>query len=159
MSKLTTVAPLQAITIDDVPSWIGKEIGPSAWLLITQERINQFAACTNDEQWIHIEPTRAEKESPFGSTIGHGFLTLSLVSHFVHECLDITDASVAINYGLNRVRFPHPVKVGSRLRACVTIQACDEIDSGIQYTLSVDIEIEGISKPACVAEPIFRALR
>jgi acyl dehydratase len=159
MSKLVPVDSLQSIAIDDVSSWIGKEIGPTDWLQISQERINQFAVCTNDEQWIHTDPARATKESPFGTTIGHGFLTLSLLSHFVHECLQISDATVAINYGLNRVRFPHPVKVDSRLRARITIQACEAIDSGIQYTLSVNIEIAGISKPACVAEPIFRALR
>jgi acyl dehydratase len=159
MSKLVPAAPLQAITINEVSSWIGKEIGPTAWLQVNQERIDQFAVCTNDEQWIHIEPSRAKKESPFGNTIGHGFLTLSLLSHFVHECLKISDATLAINYGLNRVRFPHPVKVDSRLRARIIIQTCKTIDSGIQYTLAVTIEIEGISKPACVAEPIFRAIR
>ena len=145
--------------MEELSSWIGKEIGPTEWLQITQDQINQFASCTNDEQWIHTDASRAAKESPFGTTISHGFLTLSLLSFFVHQGIQISDANVAINYGLNRVRFPHPVKVDNHIRARITVASCEAIESGIQYTLKVSIEIQGASKPACVAEPIFRALK
>lgn len=145
--------------MNQLEEFTDSEIAVSDWLTITQGQIAQFATCTKDEQWIHLDEQRARTESVFGSTIAHGYLTLSLLSYFVHQCLELSDADLALNYGLNRVRFPHPVKTGSRIRAHILLQKYERIEQGIQYALSVTIEIEGIQKPACVAEPIFRALR
>ena len=158
MKELETPPRPQSIPMGSLGSWVGKEIGTTDWIRIDQTQIDQFAACTKDQQWIHVDPERAQSESPFGQTIGHGYLTLSLLSYFVEQCLDLSDANMAINYGLNRVRFPHPVPVNSRLRARIELKSCEEIEGGIQYILGVTVELEGANKPACVAEPIFRAL-
>ena len=157
MASESNTSPPTSISMAELPEKLGQVLGTSSWIEIDQNRINEFAACTEDRQWIHVDPQRAQKDSPFPDTVAHGFLTLSLLSRFVAECLVLRDAEVAINYGLNRVRFPHPVEVGRRLRGQLTLIQCEPIPNGIRYTLSVTIEIEGASKPACVAEAIFMA--
>ena len=130
---------------------IGREVGVSDWLLIDQDRINQFAKATDDLQWIHTDPVRAAKESPFGKTIVHGFLTLSLIPHFMYSCLFFEHSKLTVNYGLNKVRFTSPVLVGSKLRAIFkTIQVTD-VSKGTQIEWQVTMEIEGQEKPALVA--------
>jgi hypothetical protein len=130
---------------------IGKEVGVSDWLLIDQDRIDQFAKATDDLQWIHTDPTKAAQDSPFGKTIAHGFLTLSLIPHFMYSCLFFEHSKLTVNYGLNKVRFTSPVLVGSRLRAIFkTIQVTD-VHKGVQIEWQVSMEIEGQEKPALVA--------
>jgi len=130
---------------------IGKEVGVSDWLLIDQDRINQFAKATDDLQWIHTDPVRAAKESPFEKTIAHGFLTLSLIPHFMYSCLFFEHSKLTVNYGLNKIRFTSPVLVGSKLRAIFkTIQVTD-VSKGAQIEWQVTMEIEGQEKPALVA--------
>jgi acyl dehydratase len=138
---------------------VGDEFGPSDWLEITQERIDRFAEATGDYQWIHVDPERAA-EGPFGTTIAHGFLTLSLLVRFWYEVGPaFEDYRMGINYGLNRVRFPAPVPVGSRMRGRFTVAALEEIEGGIQVTLSGVAELDGQEKPACAAELVFRQYR
>jgi acyl dehydratase len=138
---------------------VGDEFGPSEWLEITQERINQFAEATDDHQWIHVDPERAAG-GPFGTTIAHGFLTLSLLVRFWYEVGPaFEDYRMGINYGLNKVRFPAPVPVGSRVRGRFTAVAIDEIEGGIQVTLAGVAERDGQEKPVCAAELVFRQYR
>jgi acyl dehydratase len=135
---------------------VGEEVGVSPWLEITQERIDTFARAIDDFQWIHVDPARA-KASPFGSTIAHGFLTLSLLSHLAESTFGFSDRRMGINYGLNRVRFTSPVPVGSRVRARFTLQKFEPIEgNGVQVTWSVVVEIDGAAKPALVAEWLGR---
>lgn len=135
----------------------GKDIGYTEWLRVTQKRITQFADATEDLQWIHVDAARARDESPYGATIAHGFLTLSLISHFVKEAIQIqSGVRLAVNYGLNRVRFPAAVRAGSRIRASVALLRFDEFTDGVTATYSVTIEIEDFDKPCCVAEWIVR---
>jgi acyl dehydratase len=135
---------------------IGEEIAVSDWLEVTQARINQFADATGDHQWIHVDPARAAAELPSRSTIAHGFLTLSLLSTLIRESIRFTGLRMAINYGLNRVRFVSPVPSGSRIRALITLQSVDAVSGGFQITWQVTIEREGSEKPACVADWIVR---
>jgi acyl dehydratase len=135
---------------------IGEEIAVSDWLEVTQARINQFADATGDHQWIHVDPARAAAELPSKTTIAHGFLTLSLVSTLIRESITFTGLRMAINYGLNRVRFVSPVPSGSRIRALITLQSVDAVSGGYQATWQVIIEREGGEKPACAAEWIVR---
>jgi acyl dehydratase len=134
---------------------IGEEIAVSPWLDVTQERINAFAEATEDRQWIHVDAARAAAESPFKSTIAHGFLTLSLVSILLRTAITFT-AKMAINYGVNRVRFVSAVPVGSRLRGHFMPGAVEQVAGGLQVTWKITIEREGQDKPACVAEWIVR---
>lgn len=142
--------------IDDARSKLGQEIGLSDWMLIDQERVNVFARVTGDEQWIHVDAERAKRESPFGGPIAHGYLTLSLLAKFAGECIDVEGIKLAVNYGLNRVRFASPVKVGSRVRARFVLAQVDDITGGAQVVWQVTIEIEGQEKPACAAEMVVR---
>jgi acyl dehydratase len=135
---------------------IGEEIAVSNWIEVTQERINQFADATGDHQWIHVDPARAAAELPSKATIAHGFLTLSLLSTLIRESITFTGLRMAINYGLNRVRFVSPVPSGSRIRALITLQSVDAVSGGYQVTWQVTIEREGGDKPACAAEWIVR---
>ncbi|MFG1792193.1 MaoC family dehydratase [Nocardia sp. NPDC049149] len=135
----------------------GADLGVSEWIEIDQARITAFAEATEDRQWIHVDPRRAA-DGPFGSTIAHGYLTLSLLPALMRQVFEITDAGVRINYGLNKVRFPSPVPVGSRIRARAAIVTVDEMPGGVQVVLATTIECEGSAKPACVAESIVRAL-
>lgn len=142
--------------IEDAKSRIGQEIGISDWLLIDQERVNGFAHVTGDQQWIHVDVERARRESPFGGPIAHGYLTLSLLAKFAGECIAVDGIKLAVNYGLNRVRFASPVKVGSRVRARFTLGAVDDIAGGAQMLWQATIDIEGNDKPACIAEMLTR---
>ena len=144
-------------TPESLKEYAGKEIGVSEWLTITQERIAQFAEATEDRQWIHLDAARASAESPYGTTIAHGFLTLSLISHFTKDVIQIAGGvKLAVNYGLNRVRFPAPVKVGSRIRATIVLQGLKESAEFFEATFGVTIACEGAEKPSCVAECIVR---
>ncbi|OFW31307.1 MAG: dehydratase [Acidobacteria bacterium RIFCSPLOWO2_02_FULL_65_29] len=135
---------------------IGQEIGVSDWIEITQERINQFADATDDQQWIHTDPARAAVESPFRTTIAHGFLTMSLVSVLVRRTFNLSRLRMAINYGLNKVRFVAPVPVGSRVRARFVPAAIEESGGGVQVIWNVTMEREGSDKPVCVLEWVVR---
>jgi acyl dehydratase len=138
---------------------VGDDFGPSQWLEIDQDRINRFAEATDDPQWIHVDPERAA-EGPFGTTIAHGFLTLSLLVRFWYEVGSaFEDYRMGINYGVNKVRFPAPVPVGSRIRGRFTVNALEDIEGGIQITLAGVAEREGEEKPVCAAELVFRQYR
>jgi acyl dehydratase len=138
-------------------AFVGKEIGLTDWLQVTQQRIDQFAEATEDRQWIHTDRERASKESPYGTTIAHGFLTLSLISHFIKELLYIEGGvRLAVNYGLNRVRFPAAVRADSRIRARVVLLILKELPDALEAIFSVTIENETSDKPSCVAEWIVR---
>jgi acyl dehydratase len=142
--------------IDDAKLRIGQEIGVSEWMLIDQARVNGFAEVTGDHQWIHVDVERAKRESPFGGPIAHGYLTVSLLAKFAGECIAVDGIKLAVNYGLNRVRFASPVKVGSRLRARFVLAAVDDIAGGAQMTWQATVEIDGGEKPACIAEMLTR---
>lgn len=143
-------------TLEEFFPLVGQELALSDWITITQEQVNQFAQATGDHQWIHVDVERA-KAGPFGAPIAHGFLTLSLIPKFFESAFTITDSRLGVNYGLNKVRFTSPVPVGSRLRARMSLKACDAIDNrGVQMTWEVSVEREGGAKPVCVAESIVR---
>ena len=141
--------------LDDMAAHIGQEIATSDWITVTQERIDAFAHATGDHQWIHVDPVRAAA-GPFGTTIAHGFLTLSLLPEMGESAFVIDDAKMGVNYGLNRVRFPAPVPVGSRLRGHFKLLAAERIEGGWQMTVEVTMEREGSPKPVCVAESLVR---
>jgi len=144
--------------VDAVLAAAGTHLGYSDWLEVTQERIDQFAEATGDHQWIHVDPDKA-KDGPFGTTIAHGYLTLSLSNFLLPQIVEVQGISMGINYGVDKVRFPAPVPVGSRIRAGAELVAVQEIEGGVQATTRVTIELEGASKPACVIESLSRYLR
>ena len=134
----------------------GEELGAGDWVTVTQDAVNLFADATGDHQWIHVDPERAAK-GPFGTTIAHGYMTLSLLPALMHTMFSVEGAKLAINYGLNKVRFPSPVPVGSRVRATSTLVNVEDLGNGaVQLTVSTTVEAEGSAKPACVAESILR---
>ncbi|KGH46699.1 MULTISPECIES: MaoC family dehydratase [Modestobacter] len=143
-------------TIAELPSLKGQELGTSDWYEVTQEAVNLFADATGDHQWIHVDVERAKAESPFGGPIAHGYMTLSLLVPLVSQTYTVTDAKMGVNYGLNKVRFPAPVPVGSKVRARVTLKDVEEIAGGLQNTVTVTIEREGGDKPVCIAEWVTR---
>ncbi|TFV88764.1 MaoC family dehydratase [Blastococcus sp. CT_GayMR16] len=143
-------------TLAELPALKGTELGTSDWVEVTQERVRLFADATGDHQWIHVDIDRAKAESPFGGPIGHGYLTLSLLIPMWSEVLVVSDATMGVNYGLNKVRFPAPVPVGSKLRLTATLKDVEEVAGGLQVTVSAVIEAEGATKPVCIAEPVFR---
>ena len=143
-------------TIAELPSLKGTELGTSDWVEVTQERVNLFAEATGDHQWIHVDVDRATAESPFGGPIGHGYLTLSLLIPMWSEVLVVSDATMGVNYGLNKVRFPAPVPVGSKLRLTATLKDVEEVAGGLQLTIGAAVEAEGGTKPVCIAELVFR---
>lgn len=146
--------------VSELKSLVGQEVGVGDWFEVTQALINAFADVTQDRQWIHIDPVRAKAESPYGVTIAHGFLTLSLLTHLHQQAVQVRgDFSRGINYGLNRVRFTAAVPAGSRVRARSTLGALEEITGGLQATWTISVEIEGQSKPALVAEWLTRMYR
>jgi acyl dehydratase len=145
-------------TLAELPSLKGTELGTSDWFEVSQDRVNTFADATDDHQWIHVDVERATAESPFGGPIGHGYLTLSLLIPMWSQVLTVTDSTMAVNYGLNKVRFPAPVPVGSKLRLTATLADVEEIKGGYQLTVAAVIEREGGEKPVCIAEPVFRFL-
>jgi len=147
-------------TVEELRSLLGQEVASGEWFMLDQACIDAFANATGDHQWIHQDVERAKTESPFGRTIAHGFLTLSLLSRLSHECFEIKgDFKMRINYGLNRVRFPSPVLSGSRIRPHFTLQSLDEFDQGWQVVWVVTVEIEGSHKPALYAEWVVRLYR
>ncbi|WP_062298731.1 MaoC family dehydratase [Demequina maris] len=148
---MTTTVPYA-----EVPSLVGRELGWSDWLEVTQDRVNLFADAVDDHQWIHVEPERARAESPFGGPIAHGFLSLSLTTRFWTELLDVDGVTTKVNYGLDKVRFISPVQVGARVRMSAVIAEVAEIPGGFQLTVDQTIEIEGGTKPAVAARGLYR---
>jgi acyl dehydratase len=143
--------------IEELKSLIGEEIGTSDWLEVTQSRINAFADATEDHQWIHLDSERAKTDSPFGTTIAHGFLTLSLLPHLAAQAYQVQgDFKMGINYGLNRLRFISPVPSGSRIRARFNLQSVEDVQGGLQLAVVATVDLEGGQKPALVAEWLMR---
>ena len=142
-------------TIAEMAQLVGQEIGLSEWITVTQERIQLFADATHDHQWIHLDVERA-KAGPFGTTIAHGFLTLSLLPEMAASAFGVREARMGVNYGLNKVRFPAPVPSGSRIRGRFKLLAYEPLDGGAQMTVQVTMEREGSDKPVCIAESIGR---
>lgn len=136
---------------------VGQHLGYSDWMEITQERVNQFAEATGDHQWIHVDPERAAKESPFGGPIAHGYLTLSLGPVLMPQVIATTGFRMGVNYGCNKVRFMSPVPVGARLRLGVTLVEVEDIPGGSQQTYDFVFECEGAAKPSCAAQVVFRS--
>jgi acyl dehydratase len=143
-------------TLEQMRALVGQEVAVSDWVEISQQRIDLFADATDDHQWIHVDTERAGRESPFGGTVAHGFLTLSLLPSLLVGALRMVDMKMGINYGLNKVRFPAPVAAGSRVRARLAILSIDDIAGGAQIAWDVTIEREGGDKPVCVAEFLMR---
>ena len=151
------LTPLALPTPQALSDWVGKELAVSDWFELTQDRIQQFAEATDDRQWIHVDRERAQRQSPYGTTIAHGFLTLSLLSHLMKQVVRIEGGlRLTINYGLNRVRFPSPVPAGSKVRARFTVQSAKDVAGALEVVFLVTVEVEGSSKPGCVAEWIVR---
>ena len=148
----------RTIGIDDLPGLAGEQLGASAWHTVTQAAVDTFAEATGDRQWIHVDHARAAA-GPFGGTIAHGYLTLALAPEFLDEIVEVDGVSLVLNYGLNRVRFPAPVPVGSRVRVRAEVVSAEPIPNGVQVVLGLTVELEGGMKPACVAEVVFRYLR
>jgi len=148
MRHIASVAELREL--------VGQEIAVTDWLTVNQERVNQFAEATGDHQWIHLDVERSKKESPYGTTIAHGFLTLSLLPMIMQSAISMPEAKLSVNYGLNKVRFPAPVPVGSKVRGRLTLKDVEDIEGGVQVTWTVTLEREGGDKPVCVAESIAR---
>ena len=144
-------------TFDELADAVGQELGTSDWLEITQDRVDAFADATGDHQWIHVDVERA-KDGPFGGTIAHGYLTLSLVPYLGSQVFGLETPGAKLNYGVNKVRFPNPLRVGKRVRSHVSVVAVDDIPSGKQMLLKHVVEIEGEDKPACVAETVVLLL-
>jgi acyl dehydratase len=146
----------KTLALSAVAGYIGQEVAVSDWIAVTQEQVNQFAQATGDHQWIHVDVERA-KGGPFGGTIAHGFFTLSLLPQFIESSLAFEPMRMGVNYGLNKVRFISPVRVGSRVRGRMKLLSCEPIaDQGVQMAWEVTVECEGMSKPACVAESLAR---
>jgi acyl dehydratase len=149
-------------TIVDAPSGlldlVGADLGTTDWIVVTQERIGEFADATGDHQWIHVDVERAQAESPFGGPIAHGYLTLSLVNLFLPELLEVRGASMGVNVGLEQVRFPTPVPSGARIRGRGQVVSAEEAKGGVQVVVRVAVEVEGVEKPACVADTVSRFL-
>jgi len=153
------MALAQAEGIEGLKELIGREVGPSEWRTVTQEDIDAFAELTGDDQWIHVDVERAKKESPFGTTVAHGNLTLSLIDGFRVGMIESSGFALGVNYGWNKVRFPAPVPAGSRVRATAEIVSLDEIGEGwYQQVTRFIVEVEGNEKPCCVADSVGRVL-
>ena len=154
---LSAMAPRIINGSAEIKALVGEHLGYSDWLVVTQEKVNQFADATGDHQWIHIDVERANRESPFGGPIAHGYLTLSLAPSLMPQVVVTTGFRMGVNYGCNKVRFMSPVPVGANLRLGVKLLAVDDIAGGIQSTYELTFEVEGATKPSCVAECIFRS--
>jgi acyl dehydratase len=149
--------PLVVETVFSLKEYVGREIAVTDWLMMTQDRIERFAEATEDRQWIHIDRERAQKESLYGTTIAHGFLTLSLLSHFMKQAIQFRGGvRMTVNYGLNRVRFPSPVRAGSKIRARIGLLSFKQLSEALEATFSFTMEIENSDKPCCVAEWVVR---
>ncbi|MCK7593005.1 MaoC family dehydratase [Pseudomarimonas salicorniae] len=149
----------RVIPLDRLADELGREVACSDWLLVDQPRVDAFADCTEDHQWIHLDADRARRETPFGGTIAHGLLTLSLLPGLMDRCLRIDGAAMTINYGLDRVRFPAPLPAGSRVRARLQLDSLDQIEQGVQARWQVSVERDGSERPVCVALMLARYLR
>jgi acyl dehydratase len=145
-------------TISDAPLQAGRKLGPTEWQTMTQERVNQFAEVTGDHNFIHVDPARA-RQTPFGGTIAHGYLTLSLLGPISQQLLVVSDAATSVNYGLNKVRFPAPLPVGAEFRGLGELVEVTPFDGGIQVLAAFAVEVKGASKPALAAECLFRHYR
>ena len=146
----------KTIDVNDLKAHAGEHLGNSDWHAVTQDQVNMFADATGDHQWIHVDPAKA-KSGPFGGTIAHGYLTMSLVPALLQEVWQVSGMKMGLNYGINKLRFPSPVPVGSKVRADATIAGVEDVGGGgQQVTLNVIIEIDGQEKPACVAEVVYR---
>jgi acyl dehydratase len=143
-------------SLDALRAAVGEHAGYSDWHVITQEQINLFAQATGDHQWIHVDPQRAAAQSPFGTTIAHGYLTLSLIPMLASQVWRVDGITMGINYGCNKVRFPAPVPTGSRVRAGVLLKSIEDVAGGVQLVNEITIELEGGAKPCCVAETVTR---
>lgn len=143
-------------TVADLQADLGKEVAISEWMTMAQERVNLFAEATDDPQWIHIDVERAKRESPFGGTIAHGYLTLSLIPKLFESAVTLPTGKMSINYGLNKVRFPSPVRAGSRLRGRFKLLDVEQLDGCMQSIWQMTLECEGLDKPVCVAESVLR---
>jgi acyl dehydratase len=155
-----TMSSITTATLAELPGLKGQVLGVSEWFEVTQDRVNTFADATDDHQWIHVDPERAAAESPFGGPVAHGFLTLSLFIPMWSQVLTVTDMKMAVNYGLNKVRFPAPVPVGSRIRLTATLLDVEEVKGGaVQLVASGVVEREGSDKPVCVLESLTRLYR
>jgi acyl dehydratase len=149
--------PLKVENLDVLKEFVGREIAVTDWLAVTQDRIQQFAEATEDRQWIHLDRDRAQRESPYSTTIAHGFLTLSLLSHLAQQALQIqSGVRMAVNYGLNRVRFPSPVRADTKIRGRFTLQSLVEVGKAGEAVFSVVVEDQSQGKPCCVAEWVVR---
>jgi acyl dehydratase len=149
--------PIVIETPDSLRDLIGREITTSEWFPVTEDRIEQFAEITEDRQWIHVDPKRAERESPYGTTIAHGFLTLSLLSRFMKEAIQIRGGvRMSVNYGLNRVRFPSPVRADSKIRVLFTLRSLKDVPGALEAVFDARVEVQGSDKPCCVAEWVIR---
>ncbi|SFO09209.1 Acyl dehydratase [Geodermatophilus obscurus] len=142
--------------VEGVQGLVGQHLGYSDWVEITQDQVQKFADATGDHQWIHVDVERAKRESPFGGPIAHGYLTLSLIPSLLPEIVDITGFRMGVNYGTEKVRFPSPVPVGSRVRAGATLASATPIEGGIAMNMDVTVEVEGAPKPAMVATVVYR---
>jgi acyl dehydratase len=142
--------------IDGVKEKVGQHLGYSDWLEITQDQVNLFADATGDHQWIHVDPERAAKESPFGGPIAHGYLTISLAPVLLTGIVRVEGLKFGVNYGINKLRFPAPVPVGAKLRAGATLAQVEDIPGGAQVTYDITFEVDGQEKPACVAQVVYR---
>ncbi len=149
---------LSVPTPADLLEHVGDSLGPTEWVVVDQERINQFAEATGDHQWIHVDVERATAESPFGGPIAHGYLTLALANLFLPQLLSVESFSAGLNIGLDKVRFPSPVPAGSKIRGSGEIVSAVEAGGGVQVVVRVTIEAEGATKPACVADTVSRFL-
>ncbi len=143
------------VTVDDLPTLAGKDLGYSRWVRVDQAKIDQFADATDDHQWIHVDPVRA-KEGPFGGTIAHGYLTLSLAPGLLQSVVKVEGMKHGVNYGCNKVRFPSPVPVDSDVRLHAAVAGVEEVGGGVQMTLDLTIEARDATKPACVAQVVYR---
>jgi acyl dehydratase len=153
------VEPVEAKGIEGLKELVGREIGPSGWRTVTQEDVDTFARLSGDDQWIHVDVERAKEESPFGGTVAHGNLTLSLIDGLRKQLISATGFKLGVNYGWNRVRFPAPVPTGSQVRATAEVLSVEEVGGGWwQIVTRFTVEVEGSEKPACVAESVGRAL-
>lgn len=149
----------RTIPLDELASMKGEELGVSDWHPVTQSEIDLFAEATHDHQWIHVDPERAKRESPFGGPIAHGYYTLSLAPHLLSQTLQVDGIRMGINYGMNKLRFPGPVRVGTRVRLRVALVEVEPITNGAQATLGLTFEVDGSEKPGCVAEVVYRYYR
>jgi acyl dehydratase len=158
MTETNSSEPTVFHSLDELRAGAGKPLGVTDWLEVTQDRVDLFAEATGDRQWIHVDVERANRESPYGGPIAHGFLTLAITNLFMPQIVEVRGVSMGLNYGTGKVRFPAPVPVGSRIRGSGELVACDEVAGGVQTTIRLTVEVEGGDKPACVVDSLSRWL-